>query len=30
MENKAQWHYWNPISKVQYEKSLQELEEIYE
>ena len=30
MENKAQWHYWNPISKDQYAKSLQELEEIYE
>jgi len=30
MENKAQWHYWNPISKDQYVKSLQELEEIYE
>ncbi len=30
MENKAQWHYWNPISKDQYIKSLKELREMYE
>ena len=30
MENKAMWHYWNPISKDQYNKSLKELREVYE
>lgn len=30
MENKAYWHYWNPISKDVFEKSIRELDEYYE
>jgi len=30
MENDARWHYWNPVSKDQYIKSLEELRKIYE
>jgi transketolase len=30
MENKAKWHYWNPISKNQYIKSIRDLKEMYE
>ena len=30
MENKAHWHYWNPISKEQYIQSIKLLRQMYE
>jgi len=30
MENKPNWHYWNNISKEIYDKSLKQLENLYE
>ncbi len=30
MENKANWHYWNPISKKVLEKSIKDLDKYYE
>ena len=30
MENKANWHYWNPISKNVLEKSIKDLDKYYE